>query len=151
MKGTKMFKRILVAYDGSPESGRALIVGIQLAKNLKADLRTVYVYEKPPAYAAGYMDVGLNGASIVLPRQVSQYYRMLRVNAQQAAHQQGIALETELAEGDEVKEIVESVQRTESDLLVVGMPRHYGLLSRLWNHTTLDISQQVSSSILEVH
>jgi nucleotide-binding universal stress UspA family protein len=146
-----MFKKILVAYDGSPEAGRALMVGIQLAKSLNADLRTVYVYEKLPAYAAGYMDLGVNGASIVLPRQAVQYYRMLQGNAQQAAHQQGIALKTELAEGDEVKAIVESVQRTESDLLVLGIRRRYGLFSRLWNHTTHDLSQQVSSSILEVH
>jgi nucleotide-binding universal stress UspA family protein len=151
VKGTELFKRILVAYDGSPESGRALIVGIQLAKSVKADLRTVYVYEKLPAYAAGYMDFGVNGASIVLPRQASQFYRMLQVNAQQAAHQQGIALKTELAEGHEVKTIVESVQKTESDLLVLGIPRRYGLFSRLWNRTTHDLSQQVSSCILEVH
>lgn len=146
-----MFKRILVAYDGSPEAGRALIVGIQLAKSLKSDLRTVYVYEKLPAYAAGYMDVGVSGASILLPRQASQYYRMLQVRAQQAACQQSIALYAELVEGNEVKAIVECVQRTRSDLLVLGIPRHYGLFSRLWNHTTHDLSQQVPCSILEVH
>jgi len=96
------------------------------------------------------MDLGVTGASIVLPRQASEHYRMLQVNAQQAAHQQGVALKTELAEGDEVKAIVESVQRTESDLLVLGIRRRYGLFSRLWSHTTHDLSQQVSSSILEV-
>ena len=144
-----MFKKILVAYDGSPEAGRALIVGIQLAKSLKADLSTIYVFEKLPAYAAGYMDLGVNGASIVLPRQASQYYRKLQVNAQEAARQQGIDLNTELVEGDEVKAIVECVQRTRSDLLVLGIPRRYGLFSRLWNHTTHDLSQQVSGSILE--
>jgi nucleotide-binding universal stress UspA family protein len=57
-----MFERILIAYDGTPESARALVVSIQLAKSLKADLRTVYVYEKLPAHAAGYMDFGVNGA-----------------------------------------------------------------------------------------
>jgi nucleotide-binding universal stress UspA family protein len=146
-----MFKRILVAYDGSPESGRALIVGIQLAKSLKADLRTVYVYEKLPAYAAGYMDIGVTGATVVLPHQVFQYYRKLQVNAQEAARRQGFALNTELVEGDEVKAIVECVERTRSDLLVLGIPRRYGLLSRLWNHTTHDLSQHVPTSILEVH
>jgi nucleotide-binding universal stress UspA family protein len=146
-----MFKKILVAYDGSPESGRALIGGVELAKSLKADLSTVYVFEKLPAYAVGYMDIGVTGATVVLPRQVSQYYRRLQVNAQEAAHQQGIALNTELVEGDEVKAIVECVQRTRTDLLVLGIPRRYGLFSRLWNHTTHDLSQHVASSILEVH
>ena len=146
-----MFKKILVAYDGSPESGRALIVGVELAKSLKADLSTVYVFEKLPAYAVGYMDIGVTGATVVLPRQVSQYYRRLQVNAQEAARQQGIALNTELVEGDEVKAIVECVQRTRTDLLVLGIPRRYGLFNCLWNHTTHDLSQHVASSILEVH
>jgi hypothetical protein len=35
--------------------------------------------------------------------------------------------------------------------LVLGVPRHYGLFSRLWNHTAHDLSQQVVSSILGVH
>jgi nucleotide-binding universal stress UspA family protein len=146
-----MFKRILVAYDGSPESGRALIVGIELAKSLKADLSTVYVYEKLPAYTAGYVDIGITGATVVLPQQVSQYYRKLQVNAQEAARRRGIALTTEFVEGDEVKAIVECVERTQSDLLVLGIPRRYGLFSRLLNHTTHDLSQHVATSILEVH
>ena len=146
-----MFKRILVAYDGSPESGRALIVGIQLAKSLKADLSTVYVYEKLPAYAAGYVDIGVTGATVVVPQEVSQYYRKLQVNAQEAARRRGIALTTEFVEGDEVKAIVECVERTQSDLLVLGIPRRYGLFSRLLNHTTHDLSQHVATSILQVH
>jgi nucleotide-binding universal stress UspA family protein len=145
-----MFKRILVAYDGSPESGRALIAGIQLAQTLKSELRTVYVYEKLPPYAAGYMDFAVTGASILLPRHASQYYRLLQLRAQLTARQQGIALKTEFLEGDEVQAIVECVQRTRSDLLVLGIPRRRGLFSRLWNHTTHDLSQRVASSILEV-
>jgi nucleotide-binding universal stress UspA family protein len=146
-----MFKRILVALDGSPQAGRALIAGIQLAKSLKADLRAVYVYETLPLYAAGFMDVGVTGATVVLPQQVSQYYRKLRADAQQAAAQQGMPLNTELVEGDEVQAIVECVRRTQSDLLVLGIPRHDGTFSRLWNHTTHDLSQRVVSSILGVH
>jgi nucleotide-binding universal stress UspA family protein len=146
-----MFKRILVAYDGSPESGRALVAAIRLAKSLNADLKAVYVYEKLPVYAAGYMDLGVPGASVMLPQQASQYFRKLQINAQQIARQQGIALNTEVVEGEEVQAIVECVQRTRSDLLVLGIPRHYGLFSRLWNHTAHDLAQQVVSSILGVH
>lgn len=58
---------------------------------------------------------------------------------------------TELVEGDEVRAIVECVQKTQSDLLVLGLHRHTLLFGRLWNHTAHDLTQQVISSILGVH
>jgi nucleotide-binding universal stress UspA family protein len=50
-----MFNKILVAYDESPESGRALLTGIHLAKSLNAELKAVSVQENLPPYA-GYID-----------------------------------------------------------------------------------------------
>jgi hypothetical protein len=47
-----------------------------------------------------------------------------------------------------VQAIVECMQRNQSDLLVLGLHRHSSLFSRLWNHTTHDLSQQMTSSIL---
>lgn len=38
-----MFSKILVAIDESPESGRALVTAIHLAKSLNAELRAVSV------------------------------------------------------------------------------------------------------------
>ena len=145
-----MFKRILVAYDESPESGRALLTGIHLAKSLSAELRTVSVQEKLPPYD-GYIDAEVPGGTALLHQQASEYYRKLQADAQQAAGQEGITLTTELVEGNEVEAIVECVQRTQSDLLVLGIHRHSLLFSRLWNHTAHDLSQQVVSSILGVH
>jgi len=145
-----MFKRILVAYDESPASGRALLTGIQLAKSLNAELRAVSIQEKLPPYS-GYIDAEVPGGTALLEQQASEYYRKLQNEAQQAARQEGIALMTELVEGDEVDAIVECVQRTQSDLLVVGIHRHALLLSRLWNHTAHDLSQRVESNILGVH
>jgi nucleotide-binding universal stress UspA family protein len=145
-----MFKRILVAYDESPASGRALITGIHLAKRLNAELRAVSVQEKLPAYDA-YIDAEVPGGTALLQQETSEYYRKLQAEAQEVARQQGIALTTELVEGDEIEAIVECAQRTHSDLLVVGIHRHPLLLSRLWNHTAHDLSQLVASNILGVH
>jgi nucleotide-binding universal stress UspA family protein len=36
-----MFNKILIAYDESPESERALLAGVHLAKRLNAELRAV--------------------------------------------------------------------------------------------------------------
>ena len=145
-----MFKRILVAYDESPASGRALLTGIHLAKSLNAELRAVSIQEKLPPYS-GYIDAEIPGGTAVLRQQASEYYRKLQTEAQETARQQGIALATELVEGDEVEAIVECAQRTDSDLLIVGIHRHPLLLSRFWNHTAHDLSQRVASNILGVH
>jgi len=145
-----MFKRILVAYDESPASTRALLTGIHLAKSLNAELRAVSIQEKLPPYS-GYIDAEVPGGTALLRQQASEYYRKLQTEAQEAARQEGIALMTELVEGDEVEAIVECAQRTRSDLLVVGIHRHPLLLSRLWNHTAHDLPPRVESNILGVH
>jgi len=145
-----MFKRILVAYDESPESGRALLTGIHLAKSLHAELRAVSIQEKLPPYS-GYIDAEVPGGTALLRQQASEYYLKLHADAQEAARQTGIVLTTELVEGDEVEAIVECAQRNRSDLLIVGIHRHPLLLSRLWNHTAHDLSQRVASNILGVH
>ena len=59
-----MFKKILVAYDESPESGRALLTAIHLAKGLNAELRAVSVQENLPPYA-GYIDAEVPGGTIL--------------------------------------------------------------------------------------
>ena len=79
-----MFNKILVAYDESPESGRALLTGIHLAKRLNAELRAVSVQENLPPYA-GYIDAEVPGGTILL--------------RQQAAEREGVNLTTELVEG----------------------------------------------------
>jgi len=145
-----MFKRILVAYDESPASGRALLTSIHLAKSLNAELRAVSIQEKLPPYS-GYIDAEVPGGTALLQQQASEYYRKLQTEAQEAARREGITLMAELVEGDEVEAIVECAQRTRSDLLVVGIHRHPLLLSRLWNHTAHDLSQRVESNILGVH
>jgi nucleotide-binding universal stress UspA family protein len=145
-----MFNKILVAYDKSPESGRALLTGIHLAKSLNAELRAVSVQEDLPPYA-GYIDAEVPGGTVLLRQQAADYYRDLLTRARQAAQREGVILTTELVQGDEVQAIMECVQRNQSDLLVLGLRRHSLLFSRLWNHTTYDLVQQLSSSILGVH
>ena len=144
-----MFKKILVAYDESPESGRALLTALRLAKTLNAELKAVSVLEKLPPYA-GYIDAEVPGGTEALQKQASAYYRKLLADAQETARQYGVALTTALVEGDEVDAIVECVRSSNSDLLVLGL-HHHSLLSRLWSYTAHDLSQQVISSILGVH
>lgn len=83
--------------------------------------------------------------------EAADYYGDLETRAQQVAERGGVILTTQLVEGDEVEAIVECMRRNQSDLLVLGLHRHSLLLSRVWNHTTHDLVQQLSGSILGVH
>ena len=103
-----MFSKILIAYDESPESGRALLTGIHLAKSLNAELTAVSVQENLPPYA-GYIDAEVPGGTALLRQQAADYYRDLLTRARQAAQQEGVILTTELVEGDEVQAIMECV------------------------------------------
>ena len=100
---------------------------------------------------AGYIDAEVPGGTGLLQQQASDYYRDLQAHARAAAQREGVILTTELVEGDEVQAIIECVRRNQSDLLVLGLHRHPLLFSRLWNHTTHDLVQQVRSNILGVH
>src|SRR5216684_1895806 len=86
-----MFNNILVAYDESPESGRALLTGIHLAKSLNAKLRAVTVQENLPPYA-GYIDAGMPGGTVLLRQQAVDEYRYLHTRPQQAAQREGVIL-----------------------------------------------------------
>jgi nucleotide-binding universal stress UspA family protein len=145
-----MFNQIMVAYDESLESGRALLTGIHLAKSINAELRAVSVQENLPPYA-GYIDAVVPGGTTLLRHRAVDYYRDLQTRAQQAAQREGVILTTELVEGDEGQATLECMQRNQSDLLVLGLHRHSLLFGGLWNHTTHDLVQQLSSSILGVH
>jgi nucleotide-binding universal stress UspA family protein len=84
-----MFKRILMACDGSAESGPALHTGIHLAKALNAELRAVSVQEKLPVYAT-YVDVGMPGGTVILRQDTATYYRELQAIGQQTTVREGI-------------------------------------------------------------
>jgi hypothetical protein len=61
-----MYKNIAVAYDESPEAGRALIAAIGLTKCLGAGLHSVTVMAGLPAYTA--FATGTDPGLLVNPR-----------------------------------------------------------------------------------
>src|SRR5580698_5243876 len=71
-----MFQKIVVAYDGSPESHRSLVSAIQLAKSLDAELHTVTVMGESPAYTA-FASVADSAAPRMLEHDREQFYQGL--------------------------------------------------------------------------
>jgi nucleotide-binding universal stress UspA family protein len=144
-----MFKKIAVAYDESPEAGRALEAAIHLAKTLGVGLQSITVMEKLPAYTA--FATGADPAMLrTLEEDRAHYYAQLQAKAQAHASHEGVELATHLVDGEEVDGIVCFVCDHKIDLLVIGLHRRHDRMSRLWS-TVYTVAQNVPCSVFGVH
>jgi nucleotide-binding universal stress UspA family protein len=146
---TAMFKRIAVAYNESPEAGRALAAAIHLAKPLGAELRTVTVSQGLPPYTAYATAVDSSLTRTLVADQRSVYDK-LQSDAREAARREGVELASHLLEGDEVDALVRFVVQYQADLLVIGLHYHALHISRLWS-TVYEVAQDAPCSVLGVH
>jgi len=146
-----MFERILVAYDGSEPSLRALKAGVELAAKFGQPLRAITVVESVPNYVTAGAYAPIDPAVIQqIEDQQKGYTMRLLTEATEIASAAGVDLTTEAVAGDEVELIVDAVIRHRADLLVVGLRHHPGLMDRLVSHTVHNIAEKAPCSVLGV-
>ncbi len=131
-----MFRKITVAFDESPESGRALQAAVELAKSLHASLSVISVIEPPPIY--------FSFSTLVAPYirwtdEMRTRYTTLQAKTRKLAEDAGLAIEAELSNGDEVNSILKAAKHNQSDLLVIGMPKHNWIIG----HTAQEVAERV--------
>ncbi|MFP3307345.1 MAG: universal stress protein [Thermocladium sp.] len=119
-----MFQKIVVAYDGSPHSKRALDMAIDIAKKYGSRLYIIEVVD--PAALIGL------GVSPVPQTVLDQLYQKAKDDIEEA-HKRAAGLETEgqVLEGDPATSILEFVDKVKADLLVSGS-RGLSTLKRLF-------------------
>jgi nucleotide-binding universal stress UspA family protein len=126
-----MFKRILVAVDGSPTGDQALREAIGLAKELQAQLRIVHVVD----------DININMGAEEFPDPseiidaVSKHGQEIIRKAEAVAKDAGISAESNLIEIDTISQripemIVADAEAWSADLIVICTHGRRGL-SRL--------------------
>lgn len=146
-----MFEKIMVAFDGSEPSRRALTAGIQLAARFERPLWAITVVEGIPDYvmASAYAPVD---STVVdqLARQRETYTEGLLAEAIEIARASGVELITEAVAGAEIDSIVDAVVAHGCDLLVVGLRHHPGLLDRLVSKTASTLTERAPCSVLGV-
>lgn len=144
-----MLKNIAVAYDESPEAGRALAGAIYLAKTLGVGLQTITVMEKLPAYTA-FATSADPALMTTLAEDRLKFYEHLQAAAKATALHEGVELVPHLTEGETVDAIVSFVCEHKIDLLVIGLHRRHDRVSRLWS-TVYTVAQNVPCSVFGVH
>ena len=107
-----MYKRILVAYDGSPASQKALDAGIAAAARDHAELFVITVCHPP--------DIGDDVETEAIIEHSRQFHRSLLAEARGRVSKAGLTAHYELSVGHPAERILCYADDKDADLIVIG-------------------------------
>jgi nucleotide-binding universal stress UspA family protein len=139
-----MFKKILLAYDGSPGAERALAAGIELAKLHGAELVALAVQERLPRFS-GTIDEVQEEKEFA-----NQQYSKLLIGAQAQSQAGGVKLRTIMRPGHPAQTIVEVAKEGNFDLILVGHTGLSGVWAAFLGTTAEKVSRHAPCSVLIV-
>ena len=139
-----MFKKILIANDGSDGAKHALQVAIDLAKKYNAELHSISVEEGVPHYAATIGEVE------EFKKEANGYFQKINDEAIEEARKDGIELHTKVQAGHEVETIVNYAKEGNFDLLVIGFMGHSKIFGRVWGSTSQNITKLSPCTVMVV-
>ena len=139
-----MYRKILLAYDGSEGANRALEVGVQLAQIHGAELWALAVEEKLPRFS-GTID------EVQEEKQFAndQYGKLLEA-AKVKAKEAGIELKTLMRPGHPAQTIVAVAKEGKFDLVLVGHTGLSGVWAAFLGTTAEKVSRHAPCSVLIV-
>ncbi|MEW6570745.1 MAG: universal stress protein [Nitrospirota bacterium] len=139
-----MFKKILIANDGSTGAKRALQVAIDLAKRYSAELHSISVEEGVPHYAVTVGEVE------EFRKEANEYFKKINDEAVELAKKEGIRLHIKVQAGHEVETIVHYAKEGKFDLLVIGFMGHSKIFGRVWGSTSQNIAKLAPCTVVVV-
>jgi nucleotide-binding universal stress UspA family protein len=146
-----MFKRILIATDGSELSRRAADKGLSLAKSLGVPVSAVFVVDTR----------ALPGAHPIVPESAAPYYFSLMNELRKAGEQAvdevaqagaklGVSVKHEVIEGVPGSAIVEAAKSHGADLIVMGTHGRSGFAAMLLGSTAQGVLHQAGCPVLVI-
>ncbi len=138
-----MFRKILIANDGSEGAARALSAAIKLVKEQGAELHMVSV-EELPSFPASVDEV------IEEKSEANHVYEAVTSRAVAQAQAQGVTLTPHVLVGHPVSTICDFVEKGRFDLLVIGYMGHSALYNRLIGSTTDRLVEHAPSAVLVI-
>lgn len=120
--GSELYKKILIATDGSEPNKKAVTYGIELARLSGAKVNVAYVVDTA-AFASVPMDAGWEMMYELLQKEGTEAIQQIVDDAKAS----GIDIEGSLLEGHPSHEIIEFSQNNEIDVVVLGTLGKSGL------------------------
>ncbi len=133
-----MYKRIVLAYDGSEAGQAALVDSRELAGRDGAELYVIAVVPPPLEFAGGEVGIYDSGQE---DRERTEYQGILDQGISRLA-EMGFAAQGKVVVGDAVDQIVRHAEAVNADLIVVGHHREKSWAARWWRGS-------VSKSLVE--
>jgi nucleotide-binding universal stress UspA family protein len=139
-----MFRKILVANDGSEGAKKAVQAAIDLAKRYGSELHAISVEERLPHYAATVGEV------VEAKQEAADFFRKVTQDAEAAALAQGVPITSHVLPGHAVETIVTFAKDHGFDLLVIGFMGHSKIFGRIWGSTSQNLSKLSPCTVIVV-
>ncbi|GGC10397.1 hypothetical protein GCM10007205_19380 [Oxalicibacterium flavum] len=131
-----MYRKILVAYNGTPESRSALQECVRLAPSPSAEIHLLVVVNPPQAVVLGeYAMVSMVGIEEEIQAEKEKMQQQL-AESHAFLQNAGLTVQTHLEVGEPVPTIAKLVDSLGIELVIVGHSRLQSLAMRWWRGST---------------
>jgi nucleotide-binding universal stress UspA family protein len=138
-----MFKKIVVAIDGSPASEKALAAAVDLAARYGAELTALGVVELPAV-------AGVVGETESLREGAEGHFRQIGQAAVEYGRSRGVALRAVVVRGHPADAIVRCTEGEGADLVVLGQHGHSRIARFFLGSTTDRVSEHAPCTVMIV-
>ena len=128
-----MWKKILVANDGSEDAMEAVRTGLRLAKQFSSEIHIISIEEELPLYAATIGEVE------EAERESNGYFQNLNKEIAELAADLSVNPITHIIRGHAVEKVVKFATDEKFDLLLIGFMGHSKIFGRVMGSTAQNI------------
>jgi len=139
-----MYRKILVANDGSEGARKAFDCAVEMAACFQAELYMISVEEDLPRHAHKVSEVKRTKAC------EDTNFEQFAIHCKQRAALRGVSLEWTIRPGKEVETIGSLAREGQFDLLIVGFTGHRGAFGRIWGGTSENLTKTAPCPVLVV-
>jgi nucleotide-binding universal stress UspA family protein len=140
-----VFRKILLAFDGSEASHRAGVLAVELAHRFGAELLVVTVIEGLARAAHGTM----NSVDEMVEER-TEHFTLAQQAVVSLANQKNLRVSRQVVPGHAVETVLQIAEKEKADAIVVGSHGHSSFLRRIMGSTGSQIVHHAKCTVIVV-